>query len=283
MTFGVLYIIATPIGNLADITIRALEILRKVNLIAAEDTRHSRKLLQHYLITTPLFSLHEHNEHERVATLLQRIKNGENIALISDAGTPLISDPGFSLVREAQKNHIQVIPLPGPCAAIAALSVSGLPTDRFIFEGFLPAKTHARRTCLQKLIHETGTLVFYEAPHRILDMLNDLKNVFGGEREITIAKELTKMFETIRHGYIDEIISWLLSDPQRQKGEFVILVQGASEKKDLLISDETNRILDIMLEEMPVKQAVKITEKITGMKKNLLYKAAINKPLKKTI
>ncbi len=272
--FGILYIVATPIGNLGDITVRALDTLREVDLIAAEDTRHSGKLLQHFGITKPLFALHDFNEKEKSQQLINKLLLGQNVALISDAGTPLISDPGYRLVHEVRNTGMQVIPIPGACAAITALCASGLPTDKFVFAGFLPAKTIARKNCLQELISETRTLIFYESPHRLLDTCADILQVFGDTRQAVLAKELTKTFEAIYNGTLIEIIDWLEADPARQKGEFVILIHGA-EKTTTELDSEAIKVLTILCEELPVKQAAALAAKITGISKNTLYQAAL--------
>lgn len=273
-SFGCLYIVATPIGNLQDISLRAIEVLKKVDWIAAEDTRHSLFLLQQYGIKTQLISLHEHNESERLQKLIQHLQNGESVALISDAGTPLISDPGFNLVREAKLLGITVIPIPGACAAIAALSASGLPTDRFVFEGFLPAKNTARINRLENLLHESRTLIFYEAPHRILDLLEAMQKVFGGKRKVVIARELTKMYETIFSADLDEVIAWMTKDKNQQRGEMVVLVEGATQSSELS-NLPSQKILTILLEKLSVKDAAELAAKITGEKKNDLYQVAL--------
>jgi 16S rRNA (cytidine1402-2'-O)-methyltransferase len=268
---GILYVVATPIGHLQDLSPRAQSILQKVNLIAAEDTRHSRHLLDHFGIMTPLQSLHEHNERTKSRHFLQRLHDGESIALISDAGTPLISDPGYYLIQTALESKIKVVPIPGPSALISALSVSGFPADRFVFEGFLPNKTIARRQHLENLVHDTRTLVFYEAPHRLLDCLNDMMQIFGETRETVLVKELTKVFETVYRDTLIGIINWLNAEPQRQKGEFVLVVQGASKFNDNTINPEAEQIFNILHKELPLKQAAKLTSEITGVSKNLLY------------
>lgn len=273
--FGTLYIVATPIGNLQDITARAIQTLKSVDLIAAEDTRHSKHLLQHFGINTPLIALHEHNERERSATLIQRLQKGESIALISDAGTPLISDPGYYLTHIAHQHHIPIIPIPGACALITALSASGLPSDRFIFEGFLSAKQTLRRQQLSYLQHETRTLIFYEAPHRILHTIEDMLAIFGSEREAVLARELTKTFETILTGTLESLLATLQQNPVQQKGEFVILVKGAMPVINAEMDSETLRILEILLAELPAKQATHLAAQITGKKKNELYKLTI--------
>jgi 16S rRNA (cytidine1402-2'-O)-methyltransferase len=268
---GVLYVVATPIGNLQDFSPRAQTVLRQVDLIAAEDTRHSRHLLNHFGITTPYQSLHEHNERQQSRALLQRLLAGESLALISDAGTPLISDPGHYLIQSALAEQITVVLIPGPSALISALSVAGFPADRFVFEGFLPAKAVARRQRLENLAHETRTLVFYEAPHRMLDSLNDIVQNFGEEREAVLVKELTKMFETVYRDSLSGIINWLTTRPERQKGEFVLVVQGAPPPDDKVLSPEVKRIFHLLRKELPLKKAAKLTSEITGASKNMLY------------
>ncbi len=274
MNINSLYIVATPIGNLQDMSLRAIEILKTVNLIAVEDTRHSAPLLQHFSIQTPMLALHEHNERERVRLLLERLQQGESIALISDAGTPLISDPGYHLVREAREKGIRVIPIPGPCAAIVALSAAGLPTDSFVFEGFLPVKATARTVSLEQLRNESRTLIFYEAPHRILETLEAMQTVFGDERRVVIARELTKKFETIQSGTLAEIVAWVKNDSNQQRGEIVLLVEGAEESSKVNEQD-TERTLHILLDALPLKQAVDLAVKITGQRKNELYQRAL--------
>lgn len=271
---GALYVVATPIGNLEDISARALRILREVNCIAAEDTRHTGQLLRHFGIETPLLSLHEHNERERLATLITRLREGQALALVSDAGTPLISDPGFALVRELRRQGLQVIPVPGASSLLAALSVAGLPTDRFAFEGFLPARSAARQECLRALAREERTLVFFEASHRIAETLADLAAVFGGERPAVIARELTKRFEEIQGATLSELTVWLAADPKRQKGEFVLVTQGApaATETDTL---ETRRLLTALLAELPTSRAVAVAAKVTGLRKKPLYELAL--------
>jgi 16S rRNA (cytidine1402-2'-O)-methyltransferase len=268
---GTLYVVATPIGNLEDMTPRAVEVLRQADRIAAEDTRHSAGLLRHFGITTPMLSLHEHNERQKAAALLQKLTAGESIALISDAGTPLISDPGYVLVREAQLAGIRVVPVPGASALIAALSASGLPTDRFSFEGFLPAKGGQRRKALEALRQESRTLAFYESPHRILDSLADMAAVFGEDRQVVLARELTKTFETIRHDSLGSLLEWIRGDANQQRGEFVVLVHGAEQSGEG-IDAETRRIAGLLAEELPLKQAAALAAKICDEKKNTLYK-----------
>ncbi|MGD8618179.1 MAG: 16S rRNA (cytidine(1402)-2'-O)-methyltransferase [Gammaproteobacteria bacterium] len=274
-TTGVLYVVATPIGNLLDITRRALEILQSVSLVAAEDTRHSRKLLAHYGIGTPMLALHEHNERTVTAGLLRRLEAGADIALVSDAGTPLISDPGFHLVRSVCEAGLRVVPVPGPSALTAALSVAGLPTDRFIFEGFLPAKQAARRQRLQELQDATATLVFYESSHRILASLGDMLALFGAGREATLARELTKTFETIRQASLAELHAWVTADSEQQKGEFVILVHGAEKPAVAEIDAVAERVLRLLMAELPLRTAAALTAQISGIGKNVVYERAL--------
>lgn len=270
-----LYVVATPIGNLSDISARAIETLKQVDLIACEDTRHSVRLLNHLGINKPLLSYHDHNESEQTQNLIGKLQEGVRVALISDAGTPLISDPGYQLVRQAQENDIKVIPLPGPCALIAALSASGLPSDRFVFEGFLPAKHQGRVECFEKLKHETRTLIFYESTHRIMASLEDMTAVFGGERHAVIARELTKAFETLRGAPLSELVEWVNQDANQRKGEVVLLVRGAEVQDSDETRVETEKVLAVLLEELPVKQAAQLAAKITGGKKNALYQMAL--------
>lgn len=279
---GTLYVVATPIGNLQDITLRAIEILRQVDKIAAEDTRHASPLLQHFSINKPTISLHEFNEREKTALILAELNEGSAIALISDAGTPLISDPGFHLVREARANNVQVVPIPGACAAITALCIGGLPTDKFVFEGFLTAKTEARRNRLAQLLHEARTLVFYEAPHRLLSTLQSMQEVFGPQRRVTIARELTKLHETIITGKITEVLHEVSANTNAQKGEIVILVEGIDEAASLTKEVIPADVLDVLLTELPLKQAVSLTAKITGERKNVLYELALGKKSKQS-
>ncbi len=272
---GTLYVVATPIGNLGDMTARAIVVLQQVDLIAAEDTRHSGPLLQHFGITTPCIACHDHNEREIAAGLVARIMAGESIALISDAGTPLISDPGYHLVRAAREASVPVVPIPGASAMIAALSVSGLPSDRFSFEGFLPAKSSARRQRLQALADEGGTLIFYESTHRIEESLADMAEVFGLERYVVIAREITKRFETVHGDTLENLIAWIAADANQTKGEFVVMVHGAAAPETRVVDAETERVLRLLLEELPVKQAAALAAKITGAKKNALYQFAL--------
>jgi 16S rRNA (cytidine1402-2'-O)-methyltransferase len=274
---GILYVIATPIGNLQDMTLRAVETLKKVDRIVAEDTRHSAPLLKHFSITKPSMSMHEFNERERHKVLMQYLQEGESIALISDAGTPLISDPGFHLVREAKANGITVVPVPGPCAVIAALSVSGLPTDKFTFEGFLNAKPEARRNQLTTLLHETRTMIFYEAPHRILSTLQTMAQVFGHDRKAAVARELTKIHESVIADTLSGLIKHFDLHPGQVRGEFVLLIEGVEEAESESREVIPENVLDILLEELPVKQAASLASKITGERKNVLYEMALAK------
>ena len=256
---GNLYIVATPIGNLKDITLRALEILKTVDLIAAEDTRQSKKLLDHYGIETKTISLHNYNENEQSEILLEKLKTGKNIALISDAGTPLISDPGYRLVEISQNANIKVIPIPGACAFVSALSAGGLPTDSFIFVGFLPAKSKQRELKLKELSEETRTMIFYESPHRALDSLESMLKIFGEEREVVYARELTKIFETIKKTTLKELSEFVKNDPNQQKGEIVILVSGIKKSTDQdFIDNEAKRVLEILLQELSASKAVEL-------------------------
>lgn len=269
---GILYIVATPIGNLQDITQRALETFAQVDLIAAEDTRHSGLLLSHYGIKKPFFALHDHNEQEKAHILVEKLKQGSNIALISDAGTPLISDPGFHLVRQCREAGIRVVPLPGACAAITALCASGIASDRFCFEGFLPAKSKARKDKLENIAEEDRTLIFYESTHRILDTLEDMQSVLGEERYMVLAREMTKTWETITGNTIKNLREWLLEDPNRTKGEMVLIVEGKPKSgNNDEISPQAVKALELIAEELPLKKAAAIVAELYGYKKNALY------------
>ena len=272
---GILYVVATPIGNLGDMVPRAVETLQTVALIAAEDTRHSSRLLSHFDIKTPCIAYHDHSDESRVDQLIAKMHAGDSIALISDAGTPLVSDPGYRLVRSARQAGIQIVPIPGACAMIAALSAAGLPSDRFAFEGFLPAKQVARCTQLQSLAADSRTLIFYEAPHRILETLQDMAQVFGPEREVVIAREITKTFETIKGDKVSVLANWVAADSNQQRGEIVLLVHGAPKQENEAITPEQIHIMKVLLEELPVKQAASIGAKLTGLKKNFLYDWAL--------
>lgn len=272
---GTLYVVATPIGNLEDMTPRAIRILAQADLIAAEDTRHSGKLLRHFGIGTETVAVHEHNERSQVPKLIAILKSGKSIAFISDAGTPLVSDPGFQLVRAARQAGIGVTPVPGACAAIAALSAAGLPSDRFVVEGFPPAKAAARRAVFEKLREESRTLIFYESPHRILESLKDMAEIFGSTREAVLARELTKQFETVRGGGLAELHDWVEGDKHQQLGEFVILIHGVPRAEREAMDAEAERVLKLLLAELPVSQAAALAAKITGLKKNMLYEYAL--------
>jgi len=272
---GVLYVVATPIGNLGDMVPRAIETLQTVKLIAAEDTRHSAHLLHHFGIKTPCVAYHDHSDDNRIEQIILRLESGESVALISDAGTPLVSDPGYRLVRMVREKNIKVIPIPGSCALIAALSASGLASDKFIFEGFLPAKQQARQTQLASLTDETRTLIFYEAPHRILETLQDMQLIFGADRHAVIAREITKTFETIHGDTLAELANWVAADSNQQRGEIVLLVEGTSKVQSTEITPEQIRVMNVLLEELPVKQAAAMGAKLTGLKKNFLYQWAL--------
>ncbi|MDX5377305.1 MAG: 16S rRNA (cytidine(1402)-2'-O)-methyltransferase [Halomonas sp.] len=269
---GTLYVVATPIGNLEDLSPRAARLLGDVSLIAAEDTRHSARLLRHLGLTTPMLSLHEHNESARVEQLDERLVRGESIALISDAGTPLISDPGFVLVRELRARGRRIVPVPGPCALVAALSAAGLPTDRFLFQGFLPARTGPRRQRLERLAANQETLVFYESPHRIRDTLKDIEAVLG-ERHLVLARELTKSFETFLDGSAAVLLACMESDPDQARGEFVIMVAGAEERVEAdAASLEADALLAALLAEgVGVKQAAAVAARLLGGAKKAWY------------
>ncbi|WP_139852710.1 16S rRNA (cytidine(1402)-2'-O)-methyltransferase [Acinetobacter pullicarnis] len=269
-----LFVVATPIGHLDDMTFRAVEVLKSVAVIAAEDTRQSIQLLRHFNIITPLTACHDHNENMVIDQLIGRLKNGENIALVSDAGTPLISDPGFKLVRAAQEHGIRVTPVPGACAAIAALSSVGLPSDRFSFEGFLPSKSSQRLLQLEKLKDETQTLIFYEAPHRILASVKDMAQVFGADRPVGFAREITKTFETIKKMTLAELVSLIERDHNQQKGEIVLVIGGAAKEVDL-DQLKLDQLLTRLLEDLSVKAASQLAADLSGVKKKIAYQRAL--------
>ena len=272
---GDLYIVATPIGNLGDMVPRGLEVLQRAHWIAAEDTRHSGRLLAHFDIGTPMLAYHDHSDDRQLNRILDLLAQGQDVALISDAGTPLISDPGYRLVREARKQGATIIPIPGCCAAIAALSAAGIPSNRFSFEGFLPAKQGQRQKALQTLRREPRTLIFYEAPHRILETLEDMGRIFGAEREAVVARELTKSHETFLYGNLVDLAAKVAADSNQQRGEIVIIVRGASDV-DLDGDDQEQlRVLSILLEDLPGKQAAALAAKITGGNKKQLYQLAV--------
>lgn len=275
-SYGTLYVVATPIGNLSDITLRALETFKVVDAIAAEDTRHTSGLLSHFGISKKLIAVHEHNEHQSAEKLLLQLQAGENIALVTDAGTPGISDPGAVVVNFVRNAGVKVVPIPGASAVIAALSASGIAQNGFMFHGFLPASGAARRKALEVLKIETVTLVFYEAPHRIIESIVDMANVLGAERRITIAREITKTFETIYSCLLQDAEAWIKADANQQRGEFVLLVEAAAVKDAEEISEETVRVLKLLLADLPLKQAVKLATEITNEKKNVLYEFALS-------
>lgn len=273
---GTLYVVATPIGNLRDISERAIDVLKSVDLVAAEDTRHSMHLLKGLGITTRMVSFHDFSDGDRLSSLLGKLNDGQEIALISDAGTPGISDPGYELISLARQNAVDVVPIPGPSAVITALSVSGLPTDSFLFEGFLPARRQARRSQLESLKNEGRTMVFYESPHRIVDCLQDLSAVMGPERPLYIGRELTKKFETSYLGGIAECLEKLESNPQQQKGEFVLVLAGADKEglKEMQLQQGL-RVLQLLVDELPLNRAAKIAAEVTGAPRNALYRAGL--------
>lgn len=272
---GTLFIVPTPIGNLGDLSPRAQEVLTSVAAIAAEDTRHSRKLLQQFAINNEVFALHEHNERERAQAVIERLQAGDSLALISDAGTPLISDPGYVLVQQCRAQGIRVVALPGPCAITTALSGAGLPTDRFTFEGFLPAKPQQRRKTLTELVDEPRTMVFYESPHRILATLTDLEEVLGSERKLVLARELTKQFETYLSGSIAEVLALVQSDANQQRGEFVLMIAGAPASEQAADTQTALRTVTLLREHMPLKKAAACAAEIHGLRKNQLYQLAL--------
>lgn len=269
-TVATLYVVATPIGNLADLSPRAQEVLRSVAAICAEDTRHTGQLLSHFGISKPLVALHDHNEEAMAQRVVARLQAGESLAVVSDAGTPLVSDPGFRLVRAARAAGIKVSPVPGACAAIAALSVAGLPSDRFVFEGFLPAKAAARRDRLQRLASETGTLVFYESSHRIAESLADMAMAFGAERPAVVARELTKLFETVLDGTLAQLLATVQADDNQRKGEFVVMVQGAGDDEAAKVA-EGRRLYARLNEHLPPSTAAKLAAELSGAPRKALY------------
>ncbi|MEH2920708.1 16S rRNA (cytidine(1402)-2'-O)-methyltransferase [Samsonia erythrinae] len=269
-----LYIVPTPIGNLGDITQRALTVLASVDLIAAEDTRHTGLLLQHFAINARLFALHDHNEQQKVDVLLAKLQSGQRIALVSDAGTPLINDPGYHLVRRCREAGVRVVPLPGACAAITALSASGLASDRFCYEGFLPAKTKGRKDKLRELGEEPRTLIFYESTHRLLESLQDIRDVLGAERYVVLAREITKTWESIHGAPVGELLEWVKEDENRRKGEMVLIVEG-HQFDDSALSVDALRTLALLRAELPLKKAAALAAEIHGVKKNALYRYAL--------
>jgi len=274
---GTLYVVATPIGNLDDLSPRAARTLASVDVVAAEDTRHSGRLLSHLGIQKRMVALHDHNEKDRAAGILTELQAGRDVALISDAGTPLISDPGYVLVREARAAGHRVSPIPGPCALVAALSVAGLPTDRFLYVGFLPAKRSGRRASLEVLSSEVATLVFYESPHRIMESVRDIADVLGSDREMVLGREITKTFETFYSGSVADVLAELERDPHGNRGEFVVMVRGAAAQagSEEAATMDVDRILRVLLAELPVKKVAKMASELTGLSKNELYQRAL--------
>lgn len=273
---GQLYVVATPIGNADDFSPRARAVLASVAQVAAEDTRTSARLLQQFGLSVPLVAVHDHNEAERVPGLIARLLAGDSIALISDAGTPLISDPGYRLIAAAHEAGVQVVPVPGACAAIAALSAAGIASDRFHFEGFLAARSGPRKARLQELVEVPHTLIFYEAPHRIVETLEEMTEIFGGDRLATLARELTKTFETIKRAPLAELAAFVIGDTNQQRGEIVLVIAGAPERvatANYALSAE--RILEVLVRELPVKQAASLAAELLGLKKNSLYDLAL--------
>ncbi len=272
---GILYVVATPIGNLGDITLRAIETLKSVDAIAAEDTRHTSGLLSHFGISKKLIAVHEHNEQQSAEKLVLALKNGDNIALVTDAGTPAVSDPGAIVVKIVREAGIKVVPIPGASAVVAALSASGIAQNGFYFHGFLPASGAARRKTLEQLKSQMVTIVLYEAPHRIVECVEDLAKILGGNRQITFCRELTKTFETIYTCPVSLSSAWLQADANQQRGEFVLLIEAAPVVETQEISDEARRVLKCLLAELPLKQAVALATDITQFKKNDLYELAL--------
>lgn len=275
--YGKLYVVATPIGNLADISFRAIETLKQVDLVAAEDTRHAKLLLQHYGISNKVLSFHQHNEEKVAESLLEKLRSGLSVALVSDAGTPLLSDPGMPLVRKVKEAGLAVVPIPGACALIAALSVAGLPVTQFSFEGFLPRTSSARKAFFTEKLASPTTWIFYESCHRILAALQDMATVLPADRQIVIARELTKLHETIVKTSLAEALELVAQDDNMRKGEFVVIVEGAAKvsKEDHILSTEQLNILAVLMRECSIKTAVELAVKITGARKKLLYQAAL--------
>lgn len=270
---GTLHVVATPIGNLGDLSTRALDVLRTVTAICAEDTRHTRQLLSHFGVERPLLALHQHNEDAQAAQLVTRLLGGDSLALVSDAGTPLVSDPGYRLVRAARAAGVRVSPVPGACAAIAALSVAGLASDRFVFEGFLPAKASARRERLARLAGEPRTLIFYESSHRIEEALVDMAAALGQERPAVLARELTKLFETVLDGNLGELLSTVQADPNQRRGEFVLIVEGAADDAEARLI-EGRRLYALLGEHLPPSTAAKLAAELSGAPRKSLYGSA---------
>lgn len=270
---GILYVVATPIGNLGDISMRAKEVLASVDLVAAEDTRHSRKLLTRLGLEKKLISLHEHNEIARIPKIIQLLDGGHCVALISDAGTPLLSDPGYRLLKAVREQGLRAVPIPGPSALTAALSIAGLPTDRFVFEGFLPAKSAARTTHLKTLLAEPRTMVFYEAPHRLQKVLDDMAQILGGDRLACLARELTKKFETVYHGTLDELAARAKRESDMGRGELVIVISGADGAVTTRAQD-VSALLNELLTELPPARAARIASRVSGLPRREVYALA---------
>jgi len=277
MSAAALYIVSTPIGNLGDMVPRALEVLQTVDVIFAEDTRHSKKLMNHFGVNTPMSSFHDHSSAEEAEEIVRRVQKGESVALISDAGTPLVSDPGYQVVKQAHHCGIRVVPVPGACAVIAALSASGLPSDRFYFEGFLPSKPGARRQRLSELKNLSSTVICYESPHRIVATIDDCCTELGEGRMCTLARELTKQFETIKTATLEEIRAFVQADSNQQRGEFVLLWGPQDQQSSKEVDADSEKVLDILLEDLSVKQASGLAAKITGKAKRALYNLALEK------
>jgi 16S rRNA (cytidine1402-2'-O)-methyltransferase len=273
-TVPTLYVVATPIGNLRDLTLRALDVLRDADVVAAEDTRVTQHLLDHYGITKPLIAAHEHNEHAAAERISGLLREGRSVVLVSDAGTPGISDPGAHIVAAARAAGMRIVPVPGANAAAAALSVCGCDARRFLFYGFLPAQAGTRRHALETLKALPFALVFHEAPHRVVSMLTDMHSVFGGARRIVIARELTKLFETVHQTTLAEAAAWIDADANRRRGEFVLIVEGADDTEDS-VDDEVERALALLLDELPISRAVKLAAALTGARRNHVYQLAL--------
>jgi len=274
---GTLYVVATPLGNLEDLSARAVRVLAEADIIACEDTRHSRKMLQKFAVRTPCVAMHEHNEREILPELIERLKGGQALAVISDAGTPLVSDPGYRLVSAAHEAGCRVVPVPGPSAAIGALSVAGLPTDHFVFEGFLPSKQAARRSRLEVLRAEPRTLIFYESPHRIAATLNDMADIFGERRMAAFVREMTKIYETVRRDTLGHLAHWVGGDPEQRMGEIVVVVEGTRSEPEATDGDaQLRRMLHVLLARLPLKEAVALAVELTQERKNKVYGLAVS-------
>jgi len=276
MNPGKIYVVATPIGNLGDMSPRGIEILSQVDLILAEDTRHSAPLLRHFQIQTQCQSFHDHNEKEKAASICEKVSNGDSVAIISDAGVPLISDPGFSLVKMAHERNLVVVPIPGACAAISAISVSGLATDKFTFEGFLPSKSSGKRKALELLLDEPRTMVFYESPRRVTETVKIMIELFGPNRQVVFARELTKLFETVVKAPLHELLTFINSDVNQIKGELVLLLEGKPKANKDDGIEALKKMLTVLLEEVSLKQAVTIAMKLTNLKRNAIYPIALS-------